>query len=122
MAYPSNYDPSFTDQAIEFLSQGYSLMALAGHFGVTRKTIYNWKESHPDFAEAVEIGQAKGLLSWEQDYRTFAKTGDGNATAYVFALKNRAPDEWRDMKALEHSGPDGDPIETVGRIVWQQPE
>lgn len=106
-----SYDPSYCEHAIEFLAEGYSLGALAGSLSVTRKTIYNWKDAHPEFAEAVEIGQAKGLLSWERDYRSFAKSGDGNATAYVFALKNRGADEWRDMKALEHSGPEGGPVQ-----------
>jgi hypothetical protein len=47
----------------------------------------------------------------ERDYHVFRKTGDGNATAYVFALKNRGADEWRDMKALEHTGADGGPVQ-----------
>lgn len=118
----NQYRPEYCDEVITFLADGYSLAAFAGHVGVSRQTLYNWMEANPAFAGAAKIAQAKAVLFWERANRTLAITGDGNATACVFALKNRAPDDWRDMKALEHSGPDGGPVETVGRIVWQPAE
>ena len=107
---PSSYDPKFCDEAVEFLADGYSLAAFAGHIGVTRQTVYNWLDLHPEFFDAVKTGQAKAVLWWEKANRELALTGEGNATAIVFGLKNRASDEWRDVKAIEASGPDGGPI------------
>jgi len=107
---PTDYDPSYCDEAISFLADGYSLAAFAGHIGVTRQTVYNWTEQHPEFFDAVKTGQASAVLWWEKANRNLALTGEGNATAIVFGLKNRASDEWRDVKATEISGPNGGPV------------
>jgi hypothetical protein len=116
---PSDYDPSFCDEAVTFLADGFSLAAFAGHIGVTRQTVYNWTEQHPEFFDAVKTGQAKAVLWWEKANRSLATTGEGNATAIVFGLKNRASDEWRDVKATEISGPDGGPVQQVSKIVLE---
>ena len=109
---PSDYDPSYCDIARTFLADGYSLAALAGHLGFARSTIYKWVDEHPEFSDAVKTGQAAATLWWEQANRNLALTGQGNATAIIFGLKNRASDEWRDVKATEITGKDGGPIHT----------
>lgn len=109
---PSDYDPAYCDTATTFLADGYSLAALAGHIGVARSTVYRWVDEHPEFSDAVKTGQAKAVLWWETANRNLALTGEGNATAIVFGLKNRASDEWRDVKATELTGKDGGAIQT----------
>ena len=109
---PSDYDPDYCDVATTFLADGYSLAALAGHLGVARSTVYKWVDEHPEFSDAVKTGQAAATLWWEQANRNLALTGQGNATAIIFGLKNRAADEWRDVKATEITGKDGGPIHT----------
>lgn len=104
MARPTKYDPAYCGEAIEFLADGYSIAAFAGKIGVTRSTVYEWIDQHPEFSDAIKIGQAKAVLWWEKVNRSFALTGEGNATAIVFGLKNRAADEWRDKVETEHSG------------------
>ena len=120
MGRPTDYDPAYCELAIEFLADGYSLAALAGEIGVARSTIYEWRANHEEFSDAVKRGQAKAILWWEKANRSLATTGEGNATAIVFGLKNRASDEWRDVKSTEISGPDGGPVKLDGierRIV-----
>lgn len=107
---PSTYDPAYCEEAKAFLADGYSLAALAGHIGVARSTVYEWVNQHPEFSDAVKIGQARAVLWWEKANRSLALTGEGNATAIVFGLKNRASDEWRDVKATEITGKDGGPV------------
>lgn len=101
------------------MADGYSLAALAGELGVSRQTVYNWTEQHPEFFDAVKAGQAKAVLWWEKANRNLAITGEGNATACVFGLKNRASDDWRDVKATELSGPAGGaiPVQETRRII-----
>lgn len=101
---PTKYDPAYCDQVVEFLTDGYSLAAFAGEIGVARSTIYEWVDQNPDFSDAVKRAQAKAVLWWEKANRSLALTGEGNATAIVFGLKNRAADEWRDKTETEHSG------------------
>lgn len=101
---PTKYDPAYCDHATSFLADGYSVAALAGDIGVAKSTIYKWIDEHPSFSDAVKVGQAKATLWWERRNIEFAKTGEGNATAIIFGLKNRASDEWRDKVETEHSG------------------
>lgn len=101
---PSSYKPEYCEQAEDFLAKGYSVAALAGHLSVVKSTIYEWMKSHEDFSNAVKRGQSKAVLFWEARNIDFARTGEGNATAIIFGLKNRAPDEWRDKVETEHSG------------------
>lgn len=116
MARPTAYDPAYCDEAITFLADGYSLAAFAGHIEVARSTVYKWVDEYPEFSDAVKTGQAKAVLWWEKANRSLALTGEGNATAIVFGLKNRASDEWRDVKSTEITGRDGAPVETIQRI------
>ena len=109
---PTDYEPAFCDEAETFLAEGYSVAALAGHLHVAKSTVYEWIERYPDFSDAVKRGQAGAVLWWEKANRNLAMTGEGNATACVFGLKNRASDEWRDKVETEHSG-----AVTVNKIV-----
>lgn len=104
MGAPTKYKPEFCELAIEYLSQGYSLYAVASECDVSIDTIYEWKSVHPDFSEAIKRGQAKSAIWWEQRARDFAETGVGNATAIIFGLKNRAKRQWQDKIETEHSG------------------
>ena len=101
---PSTYDEAYCQEAIEFLKDGYSVAAFAGKIGVAKSTIYEWEKNHPEFSDAIKIGQAGAVYWWETANRKLATTGEGNATACVFGLKNRASDEWRDKTEQEVSG------------------
>jgi hypothetical protein len=48
------------------------------------------------YAGAVKRGKALGAQVWEQRLHTLAASGEGNATAIIFGLKNRVPSLWRD--------------------------
>jgi hypothetical protein len=93
---PTDYDPAYCEQVIEFLKDGYSVAAFAGHIGKAASTVELWRTKHPEFSEAVKVGQAGAVLWWENRARAVARGEDGNPTAVIFGLKNRAPDQWRD--------------------------
>ena len=109
---PSTYDPAYCKQAVDFLAQGYSITAFAGSIGVSRQTVYQWAEDHPEFSDALNTARAVSALWWENRLRDVAETNEGNATAAIFGLKNRAADEWRDKQHTELTGADGGPINT----------
>lgn len=99
----SKYKQEFVDEAIPFLSQGYSLQAFAAHLGVSREAVYLWKEKHVDFCEAVEAGQAAAALFWEGALIENAVHGTGNATSCIFGVKNRSQHEWREKQEVDHT-------------------
>ena len=109
---PTKYDPEYCEQAIAFMSQGYSITAFAGSIQVSRQTVYQWAEDHIEFSDALNVARSASALWWENRLRDVAEKNEGNATAAIFGLKNRAADEWRDKQQHEHSGPDGAAIQT----------
>src|SRR5690606_1420426 len=93
---PSKYSPAYCEEVIRFLAQGHSVTAFAGEIGVARSTVFKWAAEIPEFSDALSIGQAKAVATWERVLLEIARNGGGNATAAIFALKNRAPDDWRE--------------------------
>jgi hypothetical protein len=66
---PSEYDPAFCDRAAEYVAQcktirkedGALLVDLpkiegfAKFLGVSKQTLHNWSEAHPEFVDALEL-------------------------------------------------------------------
>lgn len=102
---PTKYDPAFCDVVVDFMSQGYSRMAAAGEIGVTYETFREWVKIHPEFSVAVSLGMARRLKFLEMGL-IMAESGP-QVTSRIFALKNAAPEEWQDRKAVDVSNPDG---------------
>lgn len=44
-------------RAFELAQGGATDFELSQEFGVTQRTIYNWKAAHPEFAEACKLGK-----------------------------------------------------------------
>lgn len=105
---PSDYDPAFCEVVETFMGEGFSKMAAAGEIGVCYNTLKAWMEVHPEFLTAVKRGEAKRAVKLERDLLD-AETGP-RVTSRIFALKNAAPEEWRDKQTTEHTGADGGAI------------
>lgn len=98
---PTKYQPRFCDLVIEDGKKGLSLTAFAGGIGVDRSTINEWMAAHPEFSQAVKEHQAARTRHLEE---TLLSSDQGpRVTARIFALKNAAPDEWRDKTEVAHS-------------------
>jgi len=93
---PTKYDPAHCEVAEATLAEGFSEAVVAGRLGVCLSTVQNWTNEHPEFLGAVKRGKALGAQVWEQRLHTLAASGEGNATAIIFGLKNRVPSLWRD--------------------------
>ena len=77
--------------------------------GVTKQTIYNWADEIPEFFDALKEGEEQSRLFWENlGIQGASGSEEFNATAWIFNMKNRFKDEWRDRQ--EHTGEDGGPI------------
>ena len=110
--FESKYDPAYCGEVRQYGEDGYSTSAMAAKLKVSRQTLYNWAESHPEFAAALDQGIALAGAWWEDRLRDIARGEDGNATAAIFGVKNRSRDDWRDVSGVELSGVGGKPIET----------
>lgn len=54
---PTEYDPSYNEEAFGLCLLGAVDAELAEHFGIAQSTLYEWKNRHPEFAEAIKRGK-----------------------------------------------------------------
>jgi hypothetical protein len=112
---PTKYSAEIGEQIADAMAEGLSLEAAAASCGVGTRTVFTWQNQHEDFRQAVEDGRARSLLFWERRAVAIAGGEGGNANIVSLGLKNRsrAASGWHDPQRLEHSGPDGGPIQTA---------
>jgi len=102
---PSAYKEAYCAELVSLMATGLSLTAAMAELGFHRDTAHEWAKNHPEFSDAMKKGQAKRTLFLERSM--LGSTSGPEVTARIFALKNSAPEEWREKQQLEHSGPDG---------------
>lgn len=101
---PSKYKPEFCERLVELMAKGTTYEACAPEFGVSRVTLYNWEQQHPDFVKAKETGVDRFLQYWEGVLRgviTHDRQTVVESTLLIFFLKNRCGDLYRDVHRAE---------------------
>ncbi|MFA6104455.1 MAG: hypothetical protein WC721_19870 [Victivallaceae bacterium] len=53
----TKYDESFPEQAMGFAADGLTDGQIASRMDISRSSLYNYKQQHPEFAEAIEAGR-----------------------------------------------------------------
>jgi DNA-binding XRE family transcriptional regulator len=107
---PSEYLPEYGEMILDLMAAGLSITAAAGEIGVSRRTVYDWEDKHPDFSHTIKIARAKRTLFLER--RLLSATDSPTVTSSIFALKNACPDEWRD----KHDPVQDEPMKVTVRI------
>jgi len=83
---------------------GLNEQQVADSLGISQATLARRKQNKVDFADALKRGQAKGIATVANNL--FEQSKDGNVSAGIFFLKNRAG--WSDKQ--EVTGKDGSPL------------
>lgn len=78
----------------EWSTQGLYIKDIAAMMGVCVTTVYDWMNKNPDIAAAIKKGRDKSIDMVEN--ALFQSAINGNVTAMIFYLKNRAPERYKD--------------------------
>lgn len=103
-------------KAESLAAQGLTMEQIAHVLGICRATLHDKANKYPDFSDAIKRGQAKGIAQITN--KLFQKAKDGDNTAMIFYLKNRDPQNWKDVHRQEHSGPEGSAIENKWTVEF----
>jgi len=100
MGTPNKYRPEMCKIATEVLANGESLAAVCAELEVTRSTLYEWRDNHPEFAEALSIGLLKAQRDWEKIGKdgVMGEIEKFGGTAWIFTMKNRFRDDYAEDK------------------------
>ena len=99
----SLYKPEYCKTAVEVLSKGKSLAAVCVACGICRATLYNWRDAHPDFKNALSFGTQTAQVLWEErgergidgEIKNFA------GSTYMFTMKNRFREDYAEEKEVK---------------------
>ena len=72
------------------------------------RTIYSAIEKHGDDLQSekreIEKAKRRRQVFWEREgLKLTTGESEGNATAWIFNMKNRFPEEWKDKKEVDNS-------------------
>lgn len=124
MGRPTEYDPAYCEQVIEWGKLGKSKTWIAANLDCTRQTLENWANANPEFLDALTRAMVHSQLWWE-DAGQVGMTGDKfNASVWSRSMAARFPDDWREVSRKELTGQDGGPVVTAveSRRVIIDPE
>jgi transposase len=109
---PTKYDPAMCEIVIQCGAEGKTLVGMADALNIHRDTLHEWRKSNPEFSDAIRFGLMKSQAWWEEKGRiaTFGEVQGFSATAYIFQMKNRFAEDWRDTVKQEITGADGGAI------------
>jgi hypothetical protein len=113
---PTKYKPEFCAKVVELASHGKGLATIARELGVMRETMWRWGNDKPEFCNALKRAYEAGLSWWEEQGRiaTFGEVPGFNSTAYIFQMKNRFKDDWRDKHEIDQNV-NGEITITIGK-------
>lgn len=100
MVMPLKYRSDMCAIAEQVLANGESLAAICAEINITRTTLYEWRETYPEFRDAIERGLQKAQRRWERigmdgiegNYEKF------NAAPWIFTMKNRFRADYQEDK------------------------
>ena len=124
----SKFDPKYIGMVQLAVRNGATDQELAADIGVHEDTFRGWRNTHPEFSQALKIGKdvadqrverslyqkAIGFKYLTQKafmYRGEIKVVEvveynpPDTTSIIFWLKNRKPQVWRDMRQIEMGAP-----------------
>jgi len=121
---PTKYRMEMCEQVIEAGRQGKTVAGMAAEIGITRETFNQWRRNKPEFSDAVKEGLDLAQAWWEDrgQEAVFGKVPGFNATAYIFNMKNRFKEDWRDTQDLTSSDGSMSPQKLTGEDLIKELE
>lgn len=92
------YKPAYCQVVLDTMAQGKSKKRVATELGVAEKTMYNWRDNFPDFAEALTVGEQLCSNAWEQMCldETMGVDGAKVSGGAIMAMRNMLKWDTRD--------------------------
>jgi hypothetical protein len=123
---PTDYRPEYCEQVIAMGEQGYSVVEMCAELKVVRNTLVTeWPKANPEFLTALTHAKQLSQAWWERKGRDCLIMGPGqgtfNASVWSRSMAARFPEDWRENKGVELTGPGGGAVE-VRQVTFVTPD
>ena len=112
---PSKYNPDFCQKVIQLGKLGKSVEQIACELDVGTRTMYEWRDVHPEFSHALEVAKECEQDWWESvAQRHMLEEKDApkiNATIWSRSMAARFPRKYRESIKQEITGAEGGPLQ-----------
>jgi hypothetical protein len=108
---PTEYKQEYCEQVIEYGKQGKSVAWMAAELGVCKQTLHNWAEAHPEFLDAFTRAKLEAQRWWEDAGQNGMVAPGFNASIWSRSMAARFPEDWREQKGVELTGPNGGAVQ-----------
>lgn len=116
----AKFDSIKRKRYLDLLADGNTRYNSAYAAGVSHELVRQYRMATPGWKE--EEGFAEALANGKVANALFQAALDGNVTAIQVWLYNRASDQWKDKRNVEHSGPSGGPIQLgIVEVIVEMP-
>jgi len=102
---PTKYKEGFPEQVINLFKIGASKAEICLKLDIGFDAFQDYQEKYPEFSEAVKKGLRISQGWWEMKGREATMGGvEGfNATSFIFNMKNRFKEDWRDKQEVDNT-------------------
>jgi len=106
---PTKYDPSICEQVVAMGKYGASKAEMALELDIDYTTFLAWQEKHEEFSKAVKRAEQNSKGWWERLGRqaTIGEVEGFNPTSFIFNMKNRFKEDWKDRHDVNHESEKG---------------
>jgi len=99
---PTKYKPEYCQKVEDLMYEGASIEEVAWTLRISKQTLYDWKEAHPEFLDAIKTGVENSKGWWKFQGRSNLKDKDFSSTLWYMNMKNRFG--WADKQDLTSKG------------------
>ena len=98
---PTKYKKRYCKDVISHMCQGYSFETFAVDLDVNRTTLYEWRDNHEEFSNAVKKGFDARAKFLEAEYLECASGANPNAVPSMQIFRMKALAGWTETTKIE---------------------
>lgn len=100
---PPKYKEEYNQKIIDVMREGSSKVQFCAEIEISYQTFLNWQQQYPEFLESVKRAELLCQAWWESKSQKaiFGQVEGFNATGYIFNMKNRFPEFYKDKQEID---------------------
>lgn len=118
---PTDYDPAFCEQVLEWGRAGKSKAQIAARLEICRQTLDNWCAAHPEFMDAITRARVLAQDWWEETAQQNLATQGFNASLWAKSMSARFPEDYTEKNKTELTGANGGPVSQSLTVTFIDP-